>query len=78
MALKKKYGPARLEAACKRALHFDNIQYQTVKNILKGGLDQLPTNEETNEIALAATYTGTCRFMRPSSELELSVEGRCP
>ena len=29
--LKKKYGAARLEAACRRALHFDNPRYRTVK-----------------------------------------------
>lgn len=62
--LTKKYGAARLEAACARALHFDNVQYRTVKSILKQGLDQAPLYEQQNVIPLASAYAGTGRFLR--------------
>ena len=62
--LGKKYGPARLEAACARALHFDNVKYRTVKSILHQGLDQAPLYEQPNVIPLASAYTGKGRFLR--------------
>lgn len=62
--LGKKYGPARLTAACARALHFDNAKYRTVKSILQQGLDQLPLYEQPNVIPLASAYTGRGRFLR--------------
>jgi hypothetical protein len=40
--LAKRYGVQRLEAACERALRFDNARYRAVKTILEKGLDQLP------------------------------------
>jgi hypothetical protein len=64
IGLGKKYGPVRLEAACNRALHFENIQYRAVKNILTQGLDQQPLYEQPNVIALAPAYTGAARFLR--------------
>lgn len=39
LALKKQYPPARLEAACARALAHDSPFYRTVKTILAGGHD---------------------------------------
>jgi hypothetical protein len=62
--LGKKYGPARLEAACSRALHFDNVKYRTVKSILHQGLDQVALCEQSNVIPLAAAYAGRGRFLR--------------
>jgi transposase len=66
ISLGKKYGPARLEAACTRALHFDNVKYRTVKSILNQGLDQAPLIEQTNVIPLATAYAGNARFLRNS------------
>ncbi len=66
--LKDTYGALRLEAACQRALDFDNPRYGTVKTILKKGLDVLPTPEQTFD-SLAATYTGHGRFCRPTHTL---------
>lgn len=40
MGLRKTYGDARLDAACKRALAFENVGYGSVKKILEKGLDQ--------------------------------------
>ncbi len=62
--LKQKYGATRLEAACQRALDFDNPRYGTVKTILQKGLDGLPTPEQTFD-SLADSYTGHGRFCRP-------------
>lgn len=41
--LSEKYGAARLEAACRRALDHGSPHYRTVKTILAGGHDQWPT-----------------------------------
>ena len=68
ISLGKKYGPARLEAACTRALHFENVKYRTVKSILNQGLDQAPLVERTNVIPLASAYTGNARFLRNSCQ----------
>lgn len=39
LRLGEKYGPKRLEAACQRALSFDNFAYRSLKRILAQGLD---------------------------------------
>ena len=68
IGLGKKYGPVRLESACARALHFDNIKYRAVKSILHQGLDQTPFYDQPNVIPLAAAYTGNARFLRFSRQ----------
>lgn len=42
IGLAKTYGKERLNLACKRALHFNTCKYQSVKQILKQGLDYEP------------------------------------
>jgi hypothetical protein len=42
LKLAHKFGPRRLEAACVRAVHFDDLTYGTLKRILDRGLDQAP------------------------------------
>ncbi len=64
IGLSKKYGHVRLENACIRALHFDNVRYKSVKNILGQGLDQLPMAHELfRSVPLSPAYT-TGRFLR--------------
>jgi hypothetical protein len=70
IGLKKKYGLERLESACKRALHFENPRYRTVKTILQKGLAQTPFPEAPNE-ALSSVYNGTGRFLRQAGALQL-------
>ena len=41
LKLAHKFGPRRLEAACGRALHYDDLTYGTLKRILDRGLDQV-------------------------------------
>ena len=59
----KKYGNKRLEAACQRALFFDNAKYRAVKIILQKGLDQ-QTCEQSAFDRLGEAYTGKGRFYR--------------
>lgn len=66
--LKDKYGRTRLEAACQRALEFDNPRYGSVKTILQKGLDGAPSAEQAFD-ALADSYTGRGRFSRPTATL---------
>lgn len=75
VGLKKKYGPARLESACDRALYFDNPRYKTVKAILEKGLDQI-REAPGCPIPLASSYTGTGRFLRQAGELQMNGERR--
>lgn len=68
LRLRKPYGDDRLNAACKRALAFENIGYGSVKTILKKGLDQVsdPTGAFDQ---LCDTYTGKSRFSRDTADL---------
>jgi hypothetical protein len=68
--LGKTYGPSRLEAACCRALAYDNPRYRTVKTILEKGLDQIdpvaPGLDQLHE-----TYRRGGRFSREIESLLL-------
>ena len=67
IALGKRYGAARLEAACERALAHDSAHYRTVKTILATGADQQvleqphtpPSYGSTRFVRSAATLFGT-------------------
>lgn len=63
--LSEKYGTARLEAACARALSHGSFLYRTVKQILVQGFDQQP------QLVAAApeAYARTTRFTRGSLSL---------
>lgn len=67
--LQNNYGQQRLNAACLRALLFDSPTYQTVKTILKKGLEyqQLPALTAFDQ--LAKSYTGTSIYCRDTSTL---------
>ncbi len=62
LALAKTYDPARLESACMRALAYNDPAYQTVKRILKQGLDE----QEVSPSYLPVTAT---TFVRPVADL---------
>jgi len=59
----KSFGAQRLEAACERALLYDNPRYQTIKTILSKGIDLLRADPPI--ATLSAAYTGEGRFCRP-------------
>jgi transposase len=46
MRMAERYGAARLEAACERAVAIRNPRYKSVEAILKSGLDKVPLREE--------------------------------
>jgi transposase len=64
LAMAKRYGAARLEAACQRALAHDSAHYRTVKTILATGADQQALIEPHTPAAYAAT-----RFTRSAADL---------
>jgi hypothetical protein len=68
VGLEKRYGSARLEAACKRALAFSNPRYRSVKAILDKGLDQQLDCLE-HQPSLSGAYTGSGRFCRDAGAL---------
>lgn len=69
ISLQKKYGNARLDAACRRALSFQCGYYRTVKSILQQGLEYASLPEQKAFDCLAETYTGKGRFCRDPSTL---------
>ncbi len=68
LRLAERYTSARLEAACIRALAFDNPRYRAVKTILEKGLDQHPNPLQAFD-TLGETYTGHARFTRDTRKL---------
>ena len=69
VCLNKKYGNARLEAACHRALAFQSVRYKTIKSILQKGLEYAALPDGLAFDALTETYTGNGRFCRDTSTL---------
>jgi hypothetical protein len=68
VGLAKRYGAVRLEAACRRALHFDNIQYRAVRVILEKSLDQQADPRRCFD-EMSDAYTGAARFGRDTRKL---------
>jgi transposase len=52
LRLGKRYGEARLEAACARALRVRARSYRHVESILKNGLDRVAATEEQTSLSL--------------------------
>ena len=68
VGFRKRYGKVRVNAACLRALTFDNIRYHAIKHILEKGLDQQDFTEASFD-TLADSYTGAGRFSRDPGSL---------
>lgn len=68
VGFKKRYGKTRVNAACHRALTFDNIRYRAIKQILEKGLDQQALTEDSFD-SLADSYTGSGRYSRDPGRL---------
>ena len=56
------FSAQRLEAACRRALHFDDPAYRTIKRILRQGLEDAPLPDPVSTPAATT-------FARPTDEL---------
>jgi len=63
LRLREQVGDERLEAACDRALRFDEVSYKTVKRILNQGLEAEADAPTAPEIPPAQ------RFVRGAQEL---------
>ena len=73
LGLAEKFGNARLEAACARAIEFDNIEYRAVKQILKKGLDQQPGSDANPQLELP--FLTTPRFGRDIGQMLMEEVG---
>ena len=62
LRLAERFGPERLEKACRRALHFDDPTYRTIKRILEQGLE----GEELEPVAASPPASA---FVRSPQEL---------
>jgi transposase len=71
LRLEDTVGPRRLEAACARALHFGDVRYRRIKQILNAALDQEPLPE-----AMPSFTPRAFAFARPVADFFLPVEGR--
>lgn len=66
LKLKEKYGSQVIEKACMRAVTFNSIKYQTVKNICEKGLYDLPIDISQSLISTSSPEDST----RPLSEYQ--------
>lgn len=64
LSLQKQYGKNRLNAACQRALNFDTVNYRSIKNILKSGVEYEQLMQEEAFDRLADSYTGFGKYSR--------------
>lgn len=71
LKLAHKFGPRRLDAACRRALAFDDLTYATLKRILDRGLDQAAPPAA----APVPTPTALPLFARPVTDFFPSTGG---
>ena len=71
LKLRQKFGDARLEAACQRALYFADPAYKTVKRILTLGLEEQP-------LPSIVTAPAATTFVRSAEELVGNLAGGEP
>jgi hypothetical protein len=63
LRLEEMVGPQRVEAACARALHYGDIRYRRIKDILNAALDREPLPETSPTRSSRSHF-----FARPGSE----------
>ncbi len=63
-----RYGAVRANAACQRALYFDNIQFRSIRIIIENSLDQAINAEQVFD-NLSDAYTGGATFGRDTKDL---------
>lgn len=59
LRLREAVGDARLEAACARALHYDDLAYATIKRLLAQGLEAAGDDPTPATVAPARTFVRT-------------------
>jgi transposase len=68
LRLGERYSPSRLEAACQRALVIGGPSYQSVKSILRTGLDQQPLVREPQRPVLEHSNVRGAHYYATSEE----------
>jgi hypothetical protein len=71
LRLSEQYGKDRLEAACMRAVNYDNYAYEAISNILKNKLDQQVTAHSTDARAKSIKASA---YIRDSKEYSSDME----
>jgi hypothetical protein len=71
LRLGEEYGSERLEAACLRAVTFDNYTHKSLKEILAKGLDKKDTKTFSTKKAANA---GDFAYLRPASDYASTME----
>jgi hypothetical protein len=71
LRLEDTVGPRRLEAACARALHFGDVRYRRIKQILNAALDQEPLPE-----AVPSFTPHAFALARPAADFFAAIDGR--
>ncbi|MEU9305724.1 hypothetical protein [Streptomyces sp. NPDC048269] len=74
LGLKKKYGDARLEAACARAITAGDPSYRTIKGILIAGTETDPEPESSGDAGAAAFLHGPKRLFASVAPSETADE----
>lgn len=74
LGLKKKYGDARLEAACARAITVGDPSYRTIKGILIAGTEADPEPESSGDVGAAAFLHGPQRLFASVAPSETADE----
>jgi transposase len=64
LRLQQRHGPARLEAACRRALSYATISYPVIKRILERGLEV-----QAADVVERGPIPSTAVFARPASDI---------
>lgn len=71
VTLLERYPQPRAEAACRRALHFGNLSYPAVRDILRKGLDLEPLPSRDT----APAWATPPRFARSAHEIVINSAG---
>lgn len=75
MRLVEAYGAERVEAACTRALAWQDPTVARVRQTLQSGLDTAPLPEEDSSAGAAASRSVVYRFARPACEFFSRTKG---
>jgi transposase len=75
LRLVDKYGPVRLEAACRKAVDVGDPSYRTVKGVLAAGLEHDPAPTGTGDGGAAAFLRGPSQLFADVVPLVTTIDG---
>ncbi len=76
IALRKKYGDGRLEAACAKATLVGDASYRTIKGILVAGTETEPAPESSGDGGAAAFLHGPKRLFQAAATPDMTNDDR--